>query len=280
MDNAVYWIWLQRQLGFGSRAVDWVLEQPGTARYVYDMTEAELLACGAFLERRIPMLANKDLKDAADIYEQCRRLGYTLLTPDDEGYPARLRNIAGPPAVLYIQGELPDIDNEVCIGIVGTRNASEHGMEVGRELALRLTLAGAVIISGGAKGIDTAAHVGSVVAGGKTVSVLGCGIDYRYNMENRPLREQIAKKGALISEYPPGSAPLAKHFPIRNRIIAGLSLGVVVVEGSIRSGSVITADLATEQGRDVFAIPGKVGTINGQCSNRLIQQGAKAITSP
>ena len=278
-DNSVYGIWLQQVLGEGSRKVPDLVRYFGSCRKVYEADDVELRLSGLLLPADVQKFMDTPLDVAEEIVEACRRLGYGIITPDDNRYPKRLLNISDLPAALYYCGEWPDIDNEVIIGMVGTRLASRYGFTVATEIAKELAACGAIVISGGARGIDTASHQGAILSGGQTIAVLGCGINAHYNMANEGLRKLISVNGALISEYPPGAPPLGYHFPVRNRLISALSLGVVVVEAGTKSGSLITANTAAEQGKDVFAVPGEVGRSQSQGTNRLIADGAKTVSS-
>jgi DNA processing protein len=200
------------------------------------------------------------------------------LTWDSPEYPAALRNIADPPPVLYVRGQLLPRD-EWALAVVGTRRATVYGREVTRSLVRGLAASGVTIVSGLAHGIDTHAHQVALDAGGRTLAVLGSGIDVIYPAENRQLAELIAHSGAILSEYPLGAQPESGNFPRRNRIISGLSLGVLVVEGARSSGAMITADYASEQGREIFAVPGNILGPNSAGPNYLIQQGAKLVTT-
>jgi DNA processing protein len=201
-----------------------------------------------------------------------------VLTWDSPEYPASLRNIADPPPVLYVRGQLMARD-EWALAVVGTRRATVYGREVTRSLVSGLAASGVTIVSGLAHGIDTHAHQVALDAGGRTLAVLGSGIDVIYPAENRKLAELIVNSGAILSEYPLGAQPESGNFPRRNRIISGLSLGVLVVEGTKSSGAMITADYASEQGREIFAVPGSILSPNSAGPNYLIQQGAKLVTT-
>ncbi|HKJ04141.1 MAG TPA: DNA-processing protein DprA [Geopsychrobacteraceae bacterium] len=193
----------------------------------------------------------------------------------DDVYPAQLKQIHDPPAILYVRGTLPEQD---AFAIVGSRKATPGGLQLTRELAAELASRGITIVSGLARGIDTAAHLGALDGNGSTVAVLGCGIDRVYPAENLKLFHRILEQNAIITEYAPGTPPLAGHFPGRNRIISGLSRGVLVVEAAEGSGSLITSDFALEQGRDVFAVPGAVKSNTSSGPNRLIKEGAQVVT--
>jgi len=196
------------------------------------------------------------------------------LSFDDPRYPRALRFTADPPPVLYVKGRIEPADMEA-IAVVGSRAASPYGLAVGERLARELAEAGITVVSGSAVGIDAAAHRGALDAGGRTIAVLGCGIDQVYPVRHRRLAAEIARRGALVSELPFGTPPLGPNFPRRNRIVSGLALGVVVVEANERSGSLITARLALEQGREVFAVPGEAGLDRTRGTHRLLRQGAR-----
>jgi len=196
----------------------------------------------------------------------------------DEEYPKRLKDIYDPPALLYVRGELKKED-EFAISIVGSRKTTPYGRWFTEKVSQELARHGVTIVSGMARGIDSLAHWGAISGGGRTIAVLGCGVDVIYPSENRNLFAKIIDRGAILSEFPMGSPPEGGHFPRRNRIISGLSLGVVVVQASEKSGSLITAGYALEQGREVFAVPGNVGTESSRGTHRLIKEGAKLVES-
>ncbi len=218
--------------------------------------------------------------DAAVDQERTRAdaAGVRIVTLVDSEYPALLREIDDPPLALYVRGRLP-VDTTTAIAIVGTRRGTQYGKMVGAKLASQLALRGISVVSGLAAGIDAAAHQGTLDVGGHTIAVLGCGVDIPYPKRNQPLYERIAVEGTVMSEYPLGMRPAKWTFPQRNRILSGLSRGVVVVQAPERSGSLITARLALEQGREVFAVPGNISTTTSAGTNRLIQQGAKLVES-
>jgi DNA processing protein len=199
----------------------------------------------------------------------------TIFDPD---YPQRLRNIFDPPLVLYVRGKLPDLNKLPCITVVGPREASPYGMDVARQIGWQLSSAGTVVVSGMARGIDSAAHRGALLGGTPTVAVFGTAIDICYPKENVQLMRDILQNGCLISEYPPGAPANRSNFPRRNRIMSGLSLGTVVADAPVKSGSLITAEFAAEQGRDVFAVPGNILSKGSAGVHRLLKEGAKAVT--
>jgi DNA processing protein len=203
------------------------------------------------------------------------KAGVRVVTRDDPEYPKNLREIYDPPLVLYVRGSLAETD-ALAVGIVGARRTTLYGQEMARKLAYQLGHLGVTVVSGGARGIDTAAHTGALQAKGRTVCVIGCGIDVIYPAENKQLFEQIADKGgAVVTEFPFGVQPDRQHFPMRNRIVSGWSLGIVVVEAALNSGALITANFAAEQGRQVFAVPGRVDAASARGCHKLIKEGAK-----
>ena len=214
--------------------------------------------------------------DFAAIQKVCESQNIRILTYQDVSYPKNLKQIYDPPIILYIKGTIFPED-ETALAIVGSRHASPYGMRVAHRFAYELSECGMTIVSGLARGVDAEAHRGTLDARGRTIAVLGCGVDVVYPKENKKLYEQIAESGALISEFPLGAPPMAYHFPRRNRIIAGLSLGVLVVEAHSRSGSLITASLSAEEGREVYVVPGPIDSLNSKGTNRLIQEGAKMV---
>lgn len=216
--------------------------------------------------------------DLARELAQAKELGVTVVTLADITYPENLRNIYDPPLVLYVKGKLETKDKKA-LALIGSRNATYYGKEVARKMGFQLAYAGLTVISGLARGIDTACHEGALAAKGRTLAVLGCGIDQIYPSENSFLAEKIVASGALLSEFPIGTAPDRQTFPIRNRIVSGLSIGLVVIEAAKGSGALITARMALEQGRQVFAVPGRVDTPHSRGCHDLIKQGAKLTES-
>ena len=224
-------------------------------------------------------IQDKDLSGAEEILRECRKKDIQLLTLVDEGYPARLRNTPDAPVLLYYKGILPDWSSVPFIGVVGTRKASAYGLQVAHQMGSQIAGCGGLVVSGGASGIDTAAMQGALDAGCPVVGVLGCGVDVVYPRHNRRLFEAVVKNGCLISEYPPKAEGLPWHFPARNRIISGVSNGVLIVEAPKKSGALITARQALEQGRDVFVVPGNINTASCEGSNMLLQEGASPVFS-
>ncbi len=280
MGGLKYWVWLNEVKGLTGRSKLLLLEHFGTPENVYYADREEYRLIDGLLSRQIELLDDKTLAGADRILGDCQRLGLRILTMQDADYPIRLRNIYEPPCLLYVKGQLPAFDEEVAIAMVGTRRATPYGIETAEKLAFQMAKQGALIVSGAAYGIDSSAHRGALRAGARTVAVLGNGIDVVYPAGNEWLYRDIAASGALISEYPPGSAAEGWHFPIRNRIISGLCLGTVVVEApEERTGALITANTALEQGRDVFAVPGPIDAPMSRGCNRLIADSAAALAT-
>ena len=224
-------------------------------------------------------LGDKDLTKSREILKRCSQLRIRIVTYRDAAYPAKLKHISDPPLVLYYKGQLPDFDMQPVIGVVGTRKASLYGKSNAYTMGSSLAACGAMVVSGGAAGIDTEALRGAMTAKLPTVAVLGTGVDVVFPASNRGLFEKIADNGCLISEYPPGTTAQKWHFPERNRIISGLSDALLVVEAPEKSGALITARLALEQGREVYAMPGGVNLAYSAGSNRLLQEGASAAST-
>lgn len=279
MNGAVPWIRLQSALGAGA-ALSEIIEYFGSAKALFDAGETEWRMSPVLVPRQIEKLCESTEAQANEVLATCKMNGWQVVPYDDPHYPERLRSIFNPPAVLYVDGELPDIDNSIVIGIVGTRRASDYAVKAADVMSRGIAERGAIVASGGALGVDTAAHNGAMLAGGKTIAVLGCGLGTKYLMENKPLRDAVVKNGALITEFKPFTPASKYTFPIRNRIISGISLGVLVVEASVKSGSLITANYALEQGKDVFALPCSILDPAFAGTNKLIDDGAIVATKP
>ena len=272
-----YWIWLQTILNPGSAKVIPVLEKYQNAKMVFETSYDDLKLSGLFSERELSRLKNKDLSVAKKVLNDCKRLSISAVCINNQHYPELLRQISNPPLVLYFKGNIELLNTEPTICIVGPREVSVFGKKAAFSLSARLAAGGFMIVSGGAKGSDAAAHKGALAVGGNTVCVLGCGINSTYLKSNIPLREKIADKGLVISEYFPNQEATKYSFPVRNRIMSGISHGVVVVEADEKSGALITANLANEQGRDVFVIPGNPTYEQYKGSNKLIRDGARML---
>lgn len=249
------WIWLAELFGYGSDKPRELLTHFSSPAEIRKASKEQLESLGFLSRAEISSILHSSLEPAKHLLDVCQKKKISVLPFCDERYPVRLRNIYGPPMVLYYLGNLGKLDEEPSLAVVGTRNASTYGSAVTERLCSELADVGITIVSGCAVGIDAAAHYGALHVGGRTIGVLGCGLDINYPSQNHELKRAILRKGALISELPPGVTPTSSYFPIRNRILAGLSLGVLVGEAPVRSGALITAHHAIEQGKDVFCIP-------------------------
>ena len=271
--NAIYWIWITLAIGYNTPKAKRLSELYPDISQFYLRGEREWRLCGIFHASDIANLKSKNLEDAQKVLNRCHQLNYSVICIDDDQYPSCLYHIYAPPALLYVSGHLPDIDNQLTIGIVGTRTASRYGTENSYKIAYSLAKYNVPIISGGALGVDGASHRGALAANGVTVCVRGCGINCSYLRENADMRRAIESRGAVISEYPPDEQPRRYYFPARNRIIAALSDGVVIIESGAKSGSLITANLALEMGKEVFALLGNNSPQN-EGSNKRIKEGS------
>ncbi len=280
MSDVKYSVWLSLIAIPGSRSVCRLIEAfHGDAEAIYRATKEDYLAVDGVKESLADALCDKSMEQTLRTVDLCRKRRIGILPFDSPQYPKRLRRIPDFPILLYYRGTLPDIDSEVAIATVGTRRITEYGQQNAYVISRDLARAGTVIVSGMASGVDSVCHRGALDALGHTIAVLGCGIDIVYPKHNADLMEEIARTGTLFSEYPPGTPPAGYNFPKRNRIISGLSLGTLVVEADEKSGAMITARIAREQGRDLFALPGNVGEMNSLGTNKLIKDGARMVTS-
>ena len=272
------WFWLALKMipSLGTSNALKVLEKYHHPRELWKIDSKELLSSGLLSSKILDELSNISWKEVENEYRRLQSQGASLIPLGHSNYPENLANVFDPPLSLYVKGTLSHEDRKA-IAIVGSRRATRYGINIARRLAGELAKAGVTVVSGIARGIDRAAHEGALDAGGRTLAILGTGLDLTYPRENKEIYERIPGQGAVITEFPFGSQPLPHHFPIRNRIISGLSLGVVVVEAAVRSGSLITARLALEEGREVFAVPGHTTSTTSQGTNALIKQGAKLV---
>jgi DNA processing protein len=265
--------------GVGSIFIQRLLDRFKTPEAVFHAPTKELLKVEGLGEKVVGEIRKGPLEKLVEReLHLLKEAGGKIVTLKDDAYPKRLRDIYDPPMLLYVRGELKKED-ELAVSIVGSRKTSPYGRWTTEKISQELARRGVTIVSGMARGIDSLAHWGAISGEGRTIAVLGCGVDVIYPRENRNLFTKIIDRGAVISEFPMGSPPEAGHFPKRNRIISGLSLGVVVVQASEKSGSLITAGYALEQGREVFAVPGNVGAEGSRGTNRLIREGAKMVES-
>ncbi|MGN1316263.1 MAG: DNA-processing protein DprA [Acutalibacteraceae bacterium] len=273
-----YWIWMQNSLGVGART-DEILSYFETPENLYNAGSKEWRLSGLLTPKKIETLKSSTPSETGKILNECRQKGYNIITPDNSLFPERLRTLSDMPLVLYGIGDCSVLSDVVSVGVVGTRNASPYGIQVAQKLSYTLASSGATIVSGGALGVDSEAHAGAMLAKGRTLAFLGCGLSFGYLKENASLRRAITRYGAVVSEYPPFAPAGRMTFPIRNRLISGVSLGVVVIEAGVKSGSLITANCALEQGKDVFAIPGDIVRSSFDGTNHLIKNGAKPVFS-
>lgn len=274
-----HWIWLAHRPGLHDRVKPALLERFPDAEAIYYAGEEAFEGIEGLTREGMEALRNKDLTEAERILVQCERKRLHILTYGDAAYPGALKHIADPPVVLYYKGQLPDLDSYPVIGVVGTRKASPYGLTTARRMGYQIARHGGIVVSGLASGIDGIAMSGAISAGGTVVGVLGCGADVVYPESNRTLFGDTEAFGCILSEYKPGTPPYGNNFPRRNRIISGLSDGVLVVEAPERSGALITARQAAEQGRDVFVVPGNIDQPNCAGSNLLLRDGAIMASS-
>jgi DNA processing protein len=275
-DESLHWLALRMSAGVGTRKAGRLVEIFRTPQAIFRASRSELEAAGLSAAVAQSIASGCAFEEAAEQHEKVARLGVELVPITDARYPARLREIFDPPPLLYARGRV-ELLGHLMLAVVGTRRPTPYGMQVATRLSKDLSEAGLTIASGMARGIDTAAHRAVLDAGGDTIAVLGCGVDEVYPAENRKLSESLAAKGLVLSEFPMGAPPFPQNFPVRNRIISGMSAGVLVVEGGEYSGSTITAKLASEQNREMFAVPGNVTSKMSWGPNLLIKQGAKLV---
>lgn len=280
MENVLDWLTLYLIPGLGSVGCRRLLACFGSPGQVFAASRKALLQIPGIGEVTATAILNSaPCRDRAQAeLHHAAELGVTLLTWADPLYPELLRHIHNPPLILYVKGTVADLQGP-CVGVVGSRAATDYGRGVAEKLAADLARRGVTVVSGLALGIDAAAHRGALTAKGRTLGILGCGLDIVYPGQNERLFREIPGAGALVSEFPLGTPPESFNFPARNRIISGLCLGLVVVEATRRSGSLITANLALEQGREVFAIPGRVDSLKSEGTHRLLKDGAKLVHS-
>ena len=270
----IHWIWFSRLPRITARQKISLLRQFRDPEDIYEAGSELLRQIEWMTPKALESLENKDLKNAEAILKTCSERNISILTFCDRAYPKKLKNIEHPPMVLYYKGTLPDWESMPVIGMVGTRKASAYGLTVAEQMGYEIAACGALVVSGGADGIDTMALEGAMQAKKKVVAVLGFGADVVYPAKNRGLFERIEKQGCLITEYIPGTPPNGWNFPQRNRIISGVSAGVVILEAPEQSGALNTANHASEQGRDIFVVPANVNSINSAGSNQLLRQRA------
>ena len=275
----IHWIWFATRTGLGDKMKCTLLSHFEDPEEVYFAPELEFERFEDLSPSAVESIMDKDLTACEEILESCQEKGIHILTYRDAAYPARLKNIPDPPMVLYYKGRLPAFDELPVIGVVGTRRASAYGLTAAKRLGYQIAACGGCVVSGMATGIDGTAMKGALTAGGTVVGVLGCGADIVYPVSNRWLYADTEKYGCILSEFPPGTPPVGRNFPRRNRIISGLSCGVLVVEAPEKSGALITARLSADQGRDVFVVPANIDVESAMGSNALMRDGAIPVSS-
>lgn len=279
-EERLLYIWLSKIPGIGAKRFHSLLNHFGNPKNVWEAKEEELSPFKTYLGNNVlkDLINSRTKKVLDNILKEDNNDNYRIVTLLDSEYPILLKEIFDPPPVLYCKG-LP-LNNEIfSFSIVGSRRLTNYGGQMSEKFAFELASHGVAVVSGLARGVDTLAHRGALNAKGYTVGVLGCGIDKIYPYENRKLYEQMYNEGTIISEYGPGTEPFSGNFPARNRIISGMTRGVLVIEAGVKSGALITVDFALEQGRDVFAIPSNINSIQGEGTNKLLKDGAKLVTS-
>lgn len=271
-----YWVGLSHVKGIGPVRFQTLINHFGDAQSVWEASPSEIRTLKIpekVIKTFLKIRASIDIQQLLSEYQS---KNITILTWDDDDYPQRLRNISSSPPVLYLQGDLRSEDRWA-VGVVGTRKVTQYGARVAEEICSTLARQGITIISGMARGVDTIAHRAALDVGGRTLAILGCGVDRIYPSENHALAHEIVKNGAMISDYAPGTPPDGSNFPPRNRIISGLSIATIIIEAGEKSGALITARYAVEQGKDVFAVPGQIFAPLNKGTNRLIQNGAHPL---
>jgi DNA processing protein len=277
-EDELHWLALRLVPGLGTRRVVQILDRFQSPQLMFRASVSDLEAAGVPAGPARSIASGCTFDDAVDQQSKLRARGAVLVTIHDPLYPEAMKEVLDPPLMLFARGNL-ELLNYPGIAVVGTRKPTPYGVAVAEKLGGDLAAAGLNVISGMARGIDTAAHRAALAVGGRTTAVFGCGVDMVYPTENRKLHEEISTKGLTISEFPMGAPAYPQNFPIRNRIVSGMSSGVLVVEGAQYSGSAITARLAMDQGRDVFAVPGNITSQASWGPNLLIRQGAKLVTT-
>ena len=275
MNNSVLWLWLCVCVGLNRKKQLILLNKFKTIENIYNADLYLYKELDFLTDEELNLLSNKDLKVAENEFKKISDFGAFVLTIDSPDYPTILKEIYDPPTILYCKGKLVDMNKRLCISVVGTRKATAYGKSCAKNLSNALALQGVIIVSGLALGIDTFSHKGALEAGAPTVAIIGSGLDVPYPPSNANLMTEIEKTGLVMTEYPLGSTPEKFHFPERNRIISGISQGTIVIEADLKSGSLITAKSATDQGRDVFAVPGNINSVYSLGTNNLIKDGAK-----
>lgn len=279
MSRSLYWIWFSLRMGVGKAGAAELLEHFGSPENIYAADAHELSDYFGGTRRSLcNALLDKNLDEAYQIESYCVKNGISILCYSEKGYPKLLTNLKNPPIILYARGKISDLDDRVSISVVGTRSITEYGRQSAYKIGYELASAGAVVVSGLALGNDSVAACGALDARGRTIAVLGSGLDRVYPAAHKKLAREIARRGMLLSEYPPLTSPTRGSFPMRNRIISGLSQGTLVIEAGKGSGALITAKDAILQGRDIYSLPGNIDSVTAEGTNELIKDGATAVT--
>lgn len=280
MEENRFWIWFSLIEGLGSKRKLELLKKYKNPKAIYNLEKEELLNTKGIGEKIVEGILNEKTKLDLDKHiKYMQQNGIKMLNINDKEYPKKLKEMYDPPISLYYKGNIMILKNK-CIAIVGCREATEYGKNAAKYFAYNLAKENINIISGLAKGIDSYSHIGTICAKGKTIAVVGTGLDTTYPKENKRLEDKIIEtNGVIVSEYPLGTKPEKMNFPARNRIVSGLSDGVIVIEAKEKSGTLITVDFALEQGKEVFVVPGNINNINSVGTNELIKQGAKMVTT-
>lgn len=274
MSAIEYWLWLSTSVKLSPRAKAVLLKHYGSPEAMYEAPKGEITRLLGRRSEGAEDLEKRDLSSALRTIDKCKMQNVEVVSVEDPCYPVRLKNIYAPPPVIYVKGKLPKIDEEPAIAVIGTRNASPYGIKMGRKLGFEIAKCGGVVVSGLTKGIDAAGAEGTLIAEGKCVGVLGVPHEHAHGK----MAEELAVRGALVSEYPPGAGVHRQFFRARNRIAAGLSVGVVVVEAPFKSGTRLFVDEAVEQGKEIFAVPGNADSENCAGTNAMLKDGAKPVT--
>ncbi|BED92014.1 MAG: DNA-protecting protein DprA [Candidatus Improbicoccus pseudotrichonymphae] len=277
-DGLLYWVWVQQIIGYGSSCVKFFIDNDISARDFYENGKDFWLSFGMF-RKKVKQIDSFSLNEASKILDECYKSNIEVITYEDKRYPALLKKIDNPPCLVYAKGNLDCLVCDIPVSVVGSRAATYYGVKIAYNLAYDLSKNNCLVTSGGALGIDTAAHQGALDADGSTVAILPCGINFKYLMTNEKLREKISRSGVLLSEYAPDHPMKKFNFHLRNRLISGISLGTIVVEAGKHSGAMITANLAIEQNRDVFVTPILAQNPLSEGIFALINDGARVIKS-
>lgn len=279
MEKDIYFIWLNfKDISLTKKQK--LLKRFGSIESLYRAAEGEYRETGLLPEEKISILMNKNLSLAEQEYRKCRELGISLVPFGTKDFPQALYEIPDPPLLLYAKGDVSILQNRLAFCFVGARKCTDYGASHTFQFASRIAQAGFTVVSGGAMGIDSAAHKGALVSHGKTIAVIGCGIDVDYPSGNKSLRNEIAEKGLFISEYPLSTPAHKYNFPRRNRLLSGLSLGVAVMEAGAHSGALITVEYALQQNKDIYALPGSIDSVYSTGCNNLIREGCEMLTDP